>query len=83
MINGTERKQAQKQVKKGTVKDTRGANTSINWTIGHKKFMLHEASPHLWNIPVKPMTVIKFLVFMIACGVIEPRFFSCFSSRFL
>ena len=67
----------------GKVKDRREANTPINWINGCKMSMVHEASPHLWIIPGKKMTVIKILVFIRARGAIKPHFKSIFLSHFL
>ena len=45
--------------------------------------VLHEASPRLLINPRKIMTVIKFLLFIIAHGSIEPRLFvACFFVMF-
>ena len=59
----------------GELKDGREANTSINGTIGHTMLMSHKASPRIWIITGKTMTVIKSLVFIRARGGIEAIFF--------
>ena len=57
------------------IKDRREANSWINWKFGRTMLMFHEASPRIWIIPGKPMTLIKSLVFIRSCGAIEPRLF--------
>ena len=70
-IGGDQRnrkKTSTKMISTGKVKDGREAKTSIKLTIGHTMFMFHEASPRLCIIPGKPVTLIKYLVFIRSSG---------------
>ena len=39
-------------------------------TLWHRELMLEESSPWLWIYPGNPMKIIKYLVFIRACGAI-------------
>ena len=49
----------------------------------HTMLMFHELSPCFLINPGKPMTLIKFLVFIIACGAIELDLFVAYFFAYL